>query len=121
VEDDAADSLFSNSIFSKFIIKQMMQQKTGPATEKNLYMESNLIELMNKATGSLEVYENATNTRMNFFFHDDALRHLARLTRILAINRGHALLISHQSGLGRTNIVRFAAYLSKMKVNKANF
>jgi len=45
-------------------------------------MESNLNDLMNAATASLDSFENAKNQRMNFFFHEDALKHLARLTRI---------------------------------------
>ena len=45
-------------------------------------MESNLNDLMNAATASLDAFENAKSQRINFFFHEEALKHLARLTRI---------------------------------------
>ena len=80
-------------------------------------MESNITELMNASTMALESYEQNKNLRMSFFFHQEAVRHLARLARILSLNRGNALLISHQHGSGRTNSVRLLAYLSKMKVS----
>ena len=37
---------------------------------------------MNAATASLDLYEQNKNLRMNFFFHEEALRHLTRLTRV---------------------------------------
>lgn len=38
---------------------------------------------MNAATMRLDTYEKMKNAKMNFFFHEDSIRHLARLTRII--------------------------------------
>ena len=37
---------------------------------------------MNASTASLDVYEAAKSTKMSFFFHDEAIRHLAKLSRV---------------------------------------
>lgn len=49
-------------------------------------MESNMTDLMNAATSSLDLYEKNKSLRMNFFFHEEAIKHLARLTRVYVIN-----------------------------------
>ena len=72
-------------------------------------------ELVTAANNSIYTYEQASGNKTSLFFHEDAIRHLARLTRVLAMQRSHALLLSTQFGLGRTSLVRFAAHLSKMK------
>ena len=46
------------------------------------YLENSPNDLMNAATASLDSYEHSKNVRLNFFFHDEAIRHLARLTRV---------------------------------------
>ena len=109
------EDIFFNVIFSKFIIKQNALSKT----EKSAYLENNTNDLMNAATASLDSYEHSKNVRLNFFFHDEAIRHLARLTRCYSMNRGSAVLISEQNGLGRTNSVRLSAFLAKMKYFEA--
>lgn len=45
-----------------------------------------MTDLMNAATSSLDLYEKNKSLRMNFFFHEEAIRHLARLTRVYVIN-----------------------------------
>ena len=109
------EDIFFNVIFSKFIIKQSGLAKS----EKSTYVENNANDLMNAATASLDSYEHSKNVRLNFFFHDEAIRHLARLTRIFSMNRGSAVLISEQNGAGRTNSVRLCAFLAKMKYFEA--
>ena len=109
------EEFFFNVIFSKFIIKQNALSKT----EKSAYLENNTNDLMNAATASLDSYEHSKNVRLNFFFHDEAIRHLARLTRVYSMNRGNAVLIGEQNGLGRTNSVRLSAFLAKMKYFEA--
>jgi hypothetical protein len=106
---------FFTVIFSKFIIKQNALSKT----EKSAYLENSTSDLMNAATASLDTYEHSKNVRLNFFFHDEAIHHLARLTRVYSMNRGSAVLISEQNGLGRTNSVRLSAFLAKMKYFEA--
>ena len=107
------EEAFLNSVFSKNIIKA--SSKKDKSNGRNNYSEASLNDLMNSATASLDNYEREKNLRMNFFFHDKALQHLARLTRILSINGGHALLVSEHFGLGRTSLVRFCAFLCRMK------
>jgi hypothetical protein len=46
------------------------------------YTQSNISDLMNASTASLDVYEAAKSTKMSFFFHDEAIRHLAKLSRV---------------------------------------
>lgn len=107
-----------------------------------MYFENSFNELLVAANTAVHSFQQVTGTRNNFSFHEDAVRHLARLTRVLvsitkskkyqnlislqlnsyfkSMNRSHALLVSQQPGLGRTSILRFAAHLSKIKV-KAKF
>ena len=103
-----------------------------------MYFENAFNELLIAANTAVHSFQQVTSTHINFSFHEDAVRHLARLTRVLvsptinflniffyetknlffkSMNRSHALLVSLQPGLGRTSIVRFAAHLSKIKVN----
>ncbi|CAF0731757.1 unnamed protein product, partial [Brachionus calyciflorus] len=112
---------FLNILFSKLIIRQpnLGSQKSLSTIERSTYLESNMSDLMNAATSSLDLYEKNKNLRMNFFFHEEAIKHLARLTRVYCMTRGHAILISQQYGLGRTNSVRLSAFLSKMKYFEA--
>lgn len=49
------------------------------------YVEGNSIDLLNAAMASLDSFEKAKSVKMNFFFHDDSIRHLARLTRLIVI------------------------------------
>lgn len=105
---------FLNSIFSKYIIKNPGGKKEK-GSDKHNYIEGSFVELLNSATASLDKYEREMSLRMNFFFHNKALQHLARLTRIVSMSRGHAILFSEQCGLGRTSLVRFCAYLCRMK------
>ncbi len=107
------------------------------------YFQSTINDLKMAAYAGIYSFEQSSNTKMNFHFHDDALRHMARLTRVLVLDlfcqfyidlcltsqlidfqnvsksmsRSHALLLSLQPGLGRTTLVRYVAHLSKMKVS----
>ena len=75
-----------NIIFSKFIVKPKIATKPGSSEKKarklKTYTENDLNELMKSATESLHVYEYVKVLRINFVFHDEAIRHLARLTRV---------------------------------------
>lgn len=71
-----------NLIFSKFIIKPVFTNEKKDKTSLKAYTENNLNDLMMSATEGLQTYEYVKSLRMNFVFHDDAIRHLARLTRV---------------------------------------
>lgn len=80
------DESFGNLVFSKFIIKPQTLLARGSAEKKSrsfrAYTENTLSELSMSANENLQTYEYAKNLRMNMVLHDQALRHLARLTRI---------------------------------------
>ncbi len=52
-----------------------------------MYFETSVSELVVAANAAVFSYEQATNVRNSFHFHEDAIRHLARLTRILVSSK----------------------------------
>ena len=79
-----SEETFANLIFSKFIVKQVLTNESSKKDKTSLkaYTENSLNDLMMSATDGLQTYEYIKSLRINFVFHDEAIRHLARLTRI---------------------------------------
>ena len=79
-----SEETFANLIFSKFIVKQVLTNESSKKDKTSLkaYTENSLNDLMMSATEDLQKYEYIKSLRINFVFHDEAIRHLARLTRI---------------------------------------
>lgn len=50
-----------------------------------------MLELTSSAKQCLESYVKEKNLRMTFTFHDEAIKHLARLSRILVILKNKLL------------------------------
>ena len=92
-----------------------MVKGTKATKSSRAYTEASTEELSRCATASLETYEYAKQLRMDLVLHSQALKHLARLTRVFALPHSHALLLSEEQGLGRTSLVRLAAFLAKTK------
>jgi len=90
VLDFLGEEALSSLVFSRFIVKAGGPGKVGSGEktrskggrESKSYTENSMNELMMAATESLGVYEYVKSLRINFVFHDQAIRHLARLTRV---------------------------------------
>jgi len=90
VLDFLGEEALSSLVFSRFIVKGGGPGKVGSGEktrskggrESKSYTENSMNELMMAATESLGVYEYVKSLRINFVFHDQAIRHLARLTRV---------------------------------------
>ena len=65
----------------------------------------------------LQVYNHQTGRRLNLVFFREAALHCARLSRVLAMPRGHSVLISTAKSIGRTTLVKLASFIAHCKVN----
>jgi hypothetical protein len=92
------EQAFLDTIFSKNIIKQFSKKNNGNS-ERSTYLEANLSDLMNAATINLDKYEKEKNVRLSFFFHNEALKHLARLTRVFVIYLHLKQFLLYSAGL----------------------
>lgn len=63
-------------IVSHFVFKIILCKNKG-------YADYNMVELASSAKACLDSYEKEKNLRMTFTFHDESIKHLARLSRIL--------------------------------------
>ena len=82
-------------------------------------LESRLAECQSAATdASNAAAAEAWQSRLdNLVFFEDAVRHIARISRILRFGggHGHAFLVG-VGGVGKRSLARFAAWLHRMKV-----
>ncbi|PIK44246.1 putative dynein heavy chain domain-containing protein 1 [Apostichopus japonicus] len=102
------DERLTDIAMSKFIA-------TGQKETEKGYMEcssSQLEEGLRKVLGN---YNEISATKMNLTFFEEALYHMARLTRVLATPGGNALLIGKMHATGRTSLVRLAAFAARCK------
>ncbi len=69
--------------------------------------------LRNKCMEFLEDYnKNSHGKTMNLVLFDDALRHLMRISRIIQMDRGNALLVG-VGGSRKQSMTRLAAYIGQ--------
>uniref|UniRef100_A0A8D0L4V2 Dynein axonemal heavy chain 11 n=1 Tax=Sphenodon punctatus TaxID=8508 RepID=A0A8D0L4V2_SPHPU len=79
------------------------------------YMPVRDWEMLRKIlTETLESY-NEFNASMNLVLFEDAMQHVCRISRILEVPRGYALLIG-VGGSGKQSLSRLAAYISSLEV-----
>jgi hypothetical protein len=71
----------SKILYSKYIIRQ--QDKSANQVKKSVYFEALSNDLILAANESVIQYEKSTHVKKSFYFHDDAIKHLCRMTRAL--------------------------------------
>ncbi|XP_062587861.1 dynein heavy chain domain-containing protein 1-like, partial [Saccostrea cucullata] len=106
------DSLM-DIIFSKFYMTTYTETQ-GLPVEKG-YVEGSEDNLSEALSTCLSVYNEGTSQRMDLVFFSDAVRHAARLSRVLAIQGGHAILLGMSYSTGRATLARLAAYIAHCK------
>ena len=98
------DLVTSEPVFCNYINDKSYQECTGQDILRNRLKEF------------LHDYNlDFPNEKMNLFFFDYAIKHINRISRVLAWNSGNLLLIG-VSGSGRNSLTRLCAYMSDMKV-----
>ncbi|XP_069111191.1 dynein heavy chain domain-containing protein 1-like isoform X1 [Argopecten irradians] len=107
-----SDSL-TDFIFSKFFLTTHTETQ-GIQVEKG-YVDSQEDVLADALNTCLNVYNAGTSQRLELVFFSEALRHAARLSRVLAIPGGHALLLGMTYSTGRATLVRLASYIAHCK------
>ncbi len=63
-------------------MRNFSSNKLNIPVNAKAYTENNMYELTMSANLGLESYEYVKNLHINFVFHDEAIHHLARLTRV---------------------------------------
>ncbi|OAF71836.1 Dynein heavy chain 12, axonemal [Intoshia linei] len=84
--------------------------------ENRVYQEvTSLNAFLEIVQQKLEEYNNTFKTPMNLVIFRYVLEHLSRISRIIRLSGGHALLVG-MGGSGRQSLTRLAAYMANMKV-----
>uniref|UniRef100_A0A8W8M9M4 AAA+ ATPase domain-containing protein n=1 Tax=Magallana gigas TaxID=29159 RepID=A0A8W8M9M4_MAGGI len=107
------DSLM-DIIFSKFFMTTYTETQ-GLPVEKG-YVEGTEDNLSEALSTCLSVYNEGTSQKIDLVFFSDAVRHAARLSRVLAIQGGHAILLGMSYSTGRATLARLAAYIAHCKL-----
>nr|XP_022307447.1 dynein heavy chain domain-containing protein 1-like isoform X3 [Crassostrea virginica] len=107
------DSLM-DIIFSKFFMTTYTETQ-GLPVEKG-YVEGTEENLSEALSTCLSVYNEGTSQKIDLVFFSDAVRHAARLSRVLAIQGGHAILLGMSYSTGRATLTRLAAYIAHCKL-----
>ncbi|KAJ8313861.1 hypothetical protein KUTeg_008422 [Tegillarca granosa] len=108
------DSL-TDFIFSKFYMTTYTETLGMSVIEKG-YVEGQEDILADALSTCLSAYNTGTSQRLELVFFSDAIRHAARLSRVLAIQGGHALLLGMSYCTGRVTLARLAAYIAHCKL-----
>ncbi|CAG5130196.1 unnamed protein product, partial [Candidula unifasciata] len=111
---DIQNGCLSDIIFSKFYMTHHSEaQELASETGYTPQPEAVLAEALRTC---LMKYNKETSLRLNLVFFSEAVRHAARLSRVLAHPRGHALLLGLSYATGRATLAKLAAFVAKCKM-----
>ncbi|XP_022079964.1 dynein heavy chain domain-containing protein 1-like [Acanthaster planci] len=95
-------------VFAKYIISGQRDTERGYVE----YTESQLFEGLQRI---LMQYNSTATQRMELVFFKEAMRHVAKLTRVFATQGANALLIGLTYGMARSPLTRVAAFAARCK------
>ncbi|GFR96322.1 dynein heavy chain domain-containing protein 1-like [Elysia marginata] len=101
-------------IFSRYYMACHTEVQ-GLPTEKG-YTENGPDVLAEALRTCLTKYNEGTSQRLELVFFHEAVHHAARLSRVLAHPRGHALLLGMSYCTGRATLARLAAFVAHCKL-----
>ena len=87
--------------------------KAGVDVENRRYELGGIDKITALLGDALDEYNVSFPTRMNLVFFSDAVRHIARMSRILRQPRGNAMLVG-VGGSGKQSTTRMAAFIAQM-------
>jgi len=116
-----AKKLFSQYAVDKFYAKENSEPLIFchfcDDIEERVYDQVPAIEQLARILeGALELY-NETNAVMDLVLFEDAMKHLARIARIILNEGGHALLVG-VGGSGKQSLSRLAAFICQYTVTQ---
>ena len=86
-------------------------------SQEKLYDQIDTVEHMSKIlSGALHEY-NETNATMDLVLFEDAMKHVARITRIVLNEGGHALLVG-VGGMGKQSLTKLASFICDYAVKQ---
>ncbi|XP_052798483.1 dynein heavy chain domain-containing protein 1-like isoform X5 [Mya arenaria] len=108
----SSDSL-TDFLFSKFFMTTHTET-LSMSIEKG-YTDTTEDVLAEALQTCLNVYNLGTSQRLELVFFKQAIQHAARLSRVMALQGGHALLLGTSYSTGRATLVRLASYIAHCK------
>ncbi|XP_038044677.1 dynein heavy chain domain-containing protein 1-like [Patiria miniata] len=95
-------------VFAKYIVSGQRESERG-------YVECTEPQLFEGLQRILMQYNNTATQRMELVFFKEAMRHVAKLTRVFATQGANALLIGLTYGMARSPLTRVAAFAARCK------
>ncbi|KAH3716365.1 hypothetical protein DPMN_059086 [Dreissena polymorpha] len=103
-------------IFSKYFMTSHTEAM-GLSIEKG-YTDTTEETLGEALHTCLNIYNIGTSQRLELVFFKQAIHHAARLSRVLALQGGHGLLLGTSYSTGRATLVRLASYIAHCKMGR---
>ncbi|XP_033127107.1 dynein heavy chain domain-containing protein 1-like isoform X2 [Anneissia japonica] len=107
----SSEEKLSDILFTKFISTDLRDSDKAAG-----YGEVNTNQIHTGLQKCLNLYNEGADQQMDLVFFEEALRHFAKLTRVLGTQGGNALLIGQTRGTGRSSLTRLAASAAKFKM-----
>ncbi|XP_064648692.1 dynein axonemal heavy chain 6-like isoform X2 [Lineus longissimus] len=128
---DRDDEEFLGPLFSMDQIKDSHEELTGFLFNKSIltcytestrqsvekgYVEVTTEQLEKALKVCLGVYNEGTLQKLDLVFFQEAVEHITRLSRVLTMQSGNALVLGVSYSTGRATMTRLAAYIAKCKL-----
>ncbi|XP_013418883.1 dynein heavy chain domain-containing protein 1-like [Lingula anatina] len=101
-------------MFTKFIMASYTEAM-GLTPDKG-YVECSEDILDEALQTCLALYNAGTSQRLDLVFFKEAIQHMARLSRVLAMTNGHSLQLGMSYCTGRATVTRLAAHIAHCKL-----